>query len=272
LNKIFASPYISNFWCTLLLSLFIAQVSAQSAPSKTTAPSTGTTPSVPTAPSAIIGSGSAERAIKADLQKKLGSAANVKGVITSPVAGIYEVQVGNEIIYTDANTKYLIQGNLIEIASGKNLTEIRQSDLNRIRWADLAPSNALKDVRGNGSRQLAIFADPNCGYCKRLEKAVQSLDNITIYTYLTPILSPDSAVKSKQIWCAADPLKAWHDWMIKDVSPTGKSDCTTPIEKNQALAKTYSVTGTPTLFFTDGTRIPGAAQVSDIEKKLATLK
>ena len=105
-----------------------------------------------------------------------------------------------------------------------------------------------------------------------LSMGCQPLDNITIYTYLIPILSPDSTQKSKQIWCATDPLKAWHDWMINGISPTGKADCTTPIEKNQALAKTYSITGTPTLFFTDGSRIPGAAQVSDIEKKLASLK
>ena len=266
MNRILTAPFLGIFYWPILLLLSISQVNAQSAPVKASAPVVSAAPSVVITPSNV------ERTIKTELQKKLGTSANVKGVVPTPVAGIYEVQVGNEIVYTDATAKYLIQGNLLELASGKNLTEIRQSDLNRIRWADLLPSNALKDVRGNGSRQLAIFADPNCGYCKRLEKALQPLDNITIYTYLIPILSPDSTQKSKQIWCATDPLKAWHDWMINGISPTGKADCATPIEKNQALAKTYSITGTPTLFFTDGSRIPGAAQVSDIEKKLASLK
>ena len=227
MNRILTAQFLRIFYYPILLLLSISQVNAQSAPVKASAPV------VSAAPSVVITPGNVERTIKAELQKKLGTSANVKGVVPTPVAGIYEVQVGNEIVYTDATVKYLIQGNLLELASGKNLTEIRQSDLNRIRWADLLPSNAIKDVRGNGSRQLAIFADPNCGYCKRLEKALQPLDNITIYTYLIPILSPDSTQKSKQIWCATDPLKAWHDWMINGISPTGKADCATPIEKTK---------------------------------------
>ena len=213
-----------------------------------------------------------EQQIRSDLQKKIGSNTKIKSVSLSLIPGIYEVLVGNEVFYTDANSKYLIQGEIIEIATGKNITEQKQADLNRIKWSELNPANALKVVRGNGSRQMAVFSDPNCGYCKRLEKSLQQLDNVTVYTYLIPILSADSTQKSKQIWCAVDPFKAYIDWMINGISPTGKADCATPIEKNQALAKTYSITGTPTLFFTDGSRIPGAAQVSDIEKKLASLK
>ena len=130
----------------------------------------------------------------------------------------------------------------------------------------------MKTVRGNGSRQLAIFSDPNCGYCKRLEKSLQQLDNVTIYTYLIPILGPDSLQKSKQIWCAADPYKAYMDWMINGTAPNGKSDCATPLDKNMAYAKSYGITGTPTLFFTDGSRFPGAVQITDIEKKFSSLK
>ena len=210
--------------------------------------------------------------IKAELQKRLGSTANIKGVSASPVPGLFEVQLNSEIFYTDANAKYLIQGEVIELASGQNLTEKRQADLNRIRWSDLPLSNAIKMVRGNGSRQLAVFADPNCGYCKRLEKTFQQLDNVTVYTFLLPILSADSMQKSKQIWCSADATKAWIDWTINNTTPSGKGDCTTPIDKNLALAKSYGVTGTPTIFFTDGARFPGAVQLSDIEKKFASLK
>lgn len=214
----------------------------------------------------------AELQLKTELQKKLGSNAKVKSVSPAPVAGLYEVLVGNDVFYTDSTGKYLIQGEIIELATGKNITEQRQADLNRIKWADLSPTNAIKTVRGNGNRQLAVFSDPNCGYCKRLEKSLQQLDNVTIYTYLIPILSPDSAQKSKQIWCSADPYKSYIDWMINSVTPSGKSDCITPLDKNMAFAKSYGITGTPTLFFTDGSRFPGAVQITDIEKKFSSLK
>jgi thiol:disulfide interchange protein DsbC len=213
-----------------------------------------------------------EQQIKTELQKKIGAGLKIKTVSPSPLAGVYEVLVGNDLFYTDANSKYLFQGEIIELATGKNITEQRQADLNRIKWAELVPANALKVVRGNGSRQLAIFSDPNCGYCKRLDKALQQLDNVTVYTYLIPILSPDSAQKSKQIWCSPDPQKAYTDWMVNGIAPSGKGDCTTPIDKNMAFAKTYGITGTPTIFFTDGSRYPGAVQISDIEKKFSTLK
>jgi thiol:disulfide interchange protein DsbC len=214
----------------------------------------------------------AEQQLKTDLQKKLGGNAKVRSVSPAPVTGLYEVLVGNDVFYTDSTGKYLIQGEIIELATGKNITEQRQADLNRIKWTDLPPANAIKTVRGNGSRQLAVFSDPNCGYCKRLEKSLQQLDNVTVYTYLIPILSPDSAQKSKQIWCAADPFKAYTDWMINGITPSGKGDCNTPLDKNMAFAKSYGITGTPTLFFTDGSRFPGAVQITDIEKKFSSLK
>ena len=213
-----------------------------------------------------------EQQVRSELQKKIGPNTKIKSVSQSPISGLYEVLVGNEVFYTDANSKYLIQGEIIEITTGKNITEQKQADLNRIKWTELNLSNALKAVRGNGSRQLAIFSDPNCGYCKRLEKSLQQLDNVTVYTFLIPILSADSAQKSKQIWCAADPQKAYVDWMINGIAPSGKSDCSTPLDKNMAFAKTYGITGTPTIFFTDGSRFPGAVQITDIEKKFSSLK
>ena len=219
-----------------------------------------------------VAHGQTEQQLKADLQKKLGANAKVRSVAPAPVGGLFEVLVGNDVFYTDSTGKYLIQGEIIELATGKNITEQRQADLNRIKWTDLAQANAMKTVRGNGSRQLAVFSDPNCGYCKRLEKSLQQLDNVTIYTYLIPILGPDSLQKSKQIWCAADPYKAYMDWMINGTAPNGKSDCATPLDKNMAYAKSYGITGTPTLFFTDGSRFPGAVQITDIEKKFSSLK
>ena len=215
---------------------------------------------------------SSEKQIRSELQKRLGTSANVRNVVASPITGLFEVQVNNEIFYTDSAAKYLIQGEMIELASGTNLTAKRQEDINRIKWSELPQANAFKVVRGNGSRQIAVFSDPNCGYCKRLEKTLQQLDNVTIYNYLIPILSPDSTLKSKQIWCATDRQKVWNDWMLNNITPSGKSDCNNPIDKNLAIAKMYSINGTPTIFFTDGSRFPGAVQLSDIEKKLASLK
>ncbi|WP_197711795.1 DsbC family protein [Polynucleobacter necessarius] len=213
-----------------------------------------------------------EQQIKTEIQKKLGSNAKVRSVAPSPVSGVYEVLVGNDVFYTDGSVKYLIQGEIIELATGKNITEQRQADINRIKWSDLKQANAFKTARGNGSRQMAIFSDPNCGYCKRLEKSLQQLDNVTIYTYLIPILSADSIQKSKQIWCSSDPNKAYMDWMVNGVSPNGKTDCANPLDKNLTYAKSYGITGTPTIFFTDGSRFPSAVQITDIEKKFASLK
>ena len=213
-----------------------------------------------------------EKQIRSELQKRLGTSANVRNITPSPIPGLFEVQINNEILYTDSTAKYLIQGEMIDLATGSNLTAKRQEDVNRIKWSELPQANAIKIVRGNGSRQIAVFSDPNCGYCKRLERTLQQLDNVTIYNYLIPILSADSALKSRQIWCATDQQKAWNDWMLTNITPSGKSDCANPIDKNMAIAKTYGINGTPTIFFTDGSRFPGAVQLSDIEKKLASLK
>jgi thiol:disulfide interchange protein DsbC len=117
---------------------------------------------------------------------------------------------------------------------------------------------------------MVVFADPNCGYCKKLEKTFTEMNNVTIYTFLMPILSADSTTKSKQIWCAADPAKSWVDWMVNGVSPSGKQDCSNPLDKNLALGKSLNISGTPAIFFTDGSRIPGAAGKEMIEKKLAS--
>ncbi len=222
----------------------------------------------------LFGSANAmsEKQIRSELQKRLGTSANVRNITPSPIPGLFEVQINNEILYTDSAAKYLIQGEMIDLATGTNLTSKRQEDVNRIKWSELPQTNAIKIVRGNGSRQIAVFSDPNCGYCKRLEKTLQQLDNVTIYNYLIPILSADSAQKSKQIWCAADQQKVWNDWMLSNITPSGKSDCANPIDKNMAIAKTYGINGTPTIFFTDGSRFPGAVQLSDLEKKLASLK
>ena len=210
----------------------------------------------------------AEQKVKTELQKQLGERAKITAVRGTPVSGLYEVAIGNDVVYADASARYLVQGELIDLKTGINLTEQRSNDLNRIKWSDLPLNDAIKVVRGNGTRQLAVFADPNCGFCKKLEKSFQQLDNVTIYTFLVPLLSADSATKSKQIWCASDRNKAWNAWMLENQTPSGKGECATPLDRNTSLAKKLGVTGTPAMFFTDGSRIAGAVPLAQIEKKL----
>lgn len=209
-----------------------------------------------------------EKKIKEDIQKQLGSRAKVDAVRATPLSGVYEISIGNDVVYTDTNARYLIQGEIVDLKTGINLTEQRSNDLNRIRWADLPLNDAVKVVKGKGTRQLAVFVDPNCGFCKKLEKSFQQMDDVTIYNFLIPILSPDSLTKSQQIWCSSDKAAAWTNWMINAQAPTGKTDCSTPLERNMALAKKWGVNGTPAIFFTDGSRIAGAVPLAQIEKKL----
>lgn len=229
----------------------------------------------------VLGLGVASHAGAADptpakvaesLRKAFGQEVEVKAVTKTPVPGLYEVNVGSQIIYSDATGRYLFNGELLDVQAGTNLTEERLSDLNRIKWSDLPLKQAVKWVKGDGSRHIAVFSDPNCGYCKRLEQTFQEMDNITVHTFLFPILSPDSTLKSRQVWCASDRAKVWRDWMVTRVAPTGASSCSTPIDRNLALGKKLGVSGTPAIFFTDGTRVPGAADAATLERKFASIK
>lgn len=209
--------------------------------------------------------------IKTELQKQFGSKIQIKSINPSPIPGIYEVVANSSIIYVDAQAKFLIQGSITDLKTGVNLTDAREDALNRIQFSELPLQDAVKLVRGDGSRKMAVFADPNCGYCKTLEKSFQTMDNITVYTFLIPILSPDSATKSKAVWCASDPSKAWVNWMTAQMPLPSKTDCPTPLDKNLALAKKLGLSGTPAIFFEDGSRIPGAASKDDLEKKFASI-
>jgi thiol:disulfide interchange protein DsbC len=152
----------------------------------------------------------------------------------------------------------------------KNITEERLQKLSAIKFSELPLALAVKQVRGDGKRVLATFEDPNCGYCKKLARDLAKLDNVTIHTFLYPILSQDSLDKSNRIWCAADRAKAWNDWMIDGKTPGGKGDCdTTAVRKTIELGRKLAISGTPTIFFADGERIPGAVPLARIEEKLA---
>jgi thiol:disulfide interchange protein DsbC len=210
--------------------------------------------------------------LKATLQSRL-SEATIKSVTKSPIAGLYEVNLGSQIIYSDASGDYLLLGDLVDAKTRKNLTEARLSETNRIDFASLPFNNAVKVVKGNGARKIAVFSDPNCPYCKQLETTLKSMDNITVYTFLYPVLSPDSTTKSKSIWCSADRAKAWEAWMQNRQAPTAPGTCdTTALEKNLALGQSMNVSGTPTVFLADGRRLPGAVPADELDKALSSVR
>jgi len=207
--------------------------------------------------------------LKTTLQQRLGSDATIKGITKSPIAGLYEVNLGAQIIYSDANGDYLLLGDLVDAKTRRNLTEARLNDLNRIDFASLPLANAVKVVKGNGSRRIAVFSDPNCPYCHQLENTLKSIDNVTVYTFLYPVLSQDSTAKAKSIWCSADRAKAWESWMLQRQTPSAAGTCNTAaIDSNLSLGAKMNVTGTPTIFLADGRRLPGAVQADRLDREL----
>jgi len=208
-----------------------------------------------------------EAIIKRTLEGRFGGV-KVDAVAKTPYLGLYEVRMESEIIYTDEKMNYIFSGNIIDGKNMQNLTEKRLRDLSSIKWGDLPLDTAVKTVRGTGKRMVAVFSDPNCPYCKRFEKDLAKVDNITIYTFLYPILSQDSLDKTKGVWCSADKSKAWNDLMLNGTVPA-TARCDTPIERTLELGRKYRVTGTPTLFFTNGERVPGAVPAEQVEKLLA---
>jgi thiol:disulfide interchange protein DsbC len=223
---------------------------------------------------ASLGSASAqEAAIRKNLAERLPAFAKIDEVSKTGMNGLYEVRVNdNDIFYTDADGSYLIQGILIDTKAKRNLTEERIEKLSAIDFAALPLKDAFTVVHGNGKRKMAVFEDPNCGYCKRFERDMQKVNDVTMYMFLYPILGPDSVEKSKSIWCAKDKGKVWQDLMVRDITVPKASCDTSVLERNVALGKKHKITGTPTLFFVDGTRVPGAINAQQVEKYLTEAK
>jgi thiol:disulfide interchange protein DsbC len=214
-----------------------------------------------------------EANIKKAIEPRLGGA-KIESVKETPYAGLYELRVAGDILYTDKKGEYLIVGHVYDAKSSQDLTRARIEDINRIKFSDLPLDSAIKQVKGDGKRVIAVFEDPNCGYCKRLRQTtLKTMDNVTIYTFLYNILSEDSIVRSRNIWCSADRGKAWDDWMINGkAAPAAPADCQAPNDKVLALGQKLHVQGTPAIFFTDGSRIPGAVDQKTLEAKLSSLK
>ena len=213
-----------------------------------------------------------EATIRKNLSERLPNMPKINEVSKTPMPGLFEVRMGNDIMYSDAEGNFLIQGALMDVRQKRNLTEERMDKLSAVPFEQLPLKNTFSQVRGNGKRKLVVFADPNCGYCKRFEKDLQKLDNVTIQHVLYPILGEDSKTKSKNIWCAKDKAKAWNDWMINGITPPAASCDTAAVEANVEFGKKNRITGTPTLFFADGTRVVGAVPLAQIENQLGQTK
>ncbi len=202
-----------------------------------------------------------KKAVEVNLEGK------VDAVKKLPYLGLYEVQVGNDIVYANESGSHIIIGSIIDTKAKQNLTQARINQISAIKFADLPFDMAVKTVRGNGKRVLATFEDPNCGYCKKLARELQSLDNITIYTFMIPILAADSADKARAVWCAPDRSKAWFELMLSGTVPAAGT-CDAPTDKVLALSQRLKVNGTPAIFLSNGERIPGFVPAAKLEEKL----
>lgn len=210
-----------------------------------------------------------EALIRKNMKERMPQIHPIDEVRRTPMPGLFELRVdGTDIYYTDVAGNFLLQGQLIDTRTQRNLTEERQQKISAIDFASLPLKDAITMVRGKGERKLAIFEDPNCGYCKRFERELQKADNITVYLFLYPILGKDSVEKSKAIWCAKEPGKTWQDWMVRDQTPGAASCDTSAIKRNVEYGQKMKITGTPTLVFIDGTRVPGAIELAQVEKLL----
>lgn len=211
-----------------------------------------------------------EAAIRKALADRMPELPKIDEISKTPIPGIYELRMGTDIFYSDENGNHLFEGAILDTRNQVNLTKARVDKLTAIDFATLQPKDAMVFKQGTGARKVAVFADPNCGYCKKIERDLLSLKDVTIYTYLLPILGQDSTKKSRDIWCTKDNAKAWRAWMIDNVTPTksmGACD-TTALDRNLELARRYKITGTPAVVFEDGTRAPGAIPVDQIEKRI----
>jgi thiol:disulfide interchange protein DsbC len=207
-----------------------------------------------------------EAKVKDTLKKNHPEIGTVDKVYKSKILGLYEVAADGQLFYTDEKVQYLIVGSIIELKSGRNLTDERSRKLFAVDFDKLPFEIAVKKVKGNGQRKMAYLTDPNCGYCKKLESELKNVDNVTLYRFLYPLFA-GSDEKVRDILCTGDPNKTWEDWMVNGVQPP-VGNCATQTEKVLELGKKMHVHGTPTLIFADGLQIPGYLPAAELEKAL----
>jgi thiol:disulfide interchange protein DsbC len=210
-----------------------------------------------------------DASIRKNLAERLPDFPKIDEITKTALPGIYELRIGTDVLYTDENGEHLIEGQLIQTKTRTNLTEARISKLTAIDFKSLPLKDAIVWKNGNGDRKLVVFADPNCGYCKKFERDLLEVKNVTVYTFLYPILGADSSQKSQAIWCAKDKTSAWRDWMTKGTAVTDSPACdSSALQRNVALGRKYRINGTPGLVFEDGKHMPGALGAEQVEKQL----
>jgi len=213
----------------------------------------------------------ADEDVLREIMKKTYPELPIKGIEKTKFNDLYEVYIGGQIIYTNETFDFLIvEGRVVDPKTKIDLTDLRLEELTRINFKDLPLSDAIKVVKGNGKRKIAIFSDVDCPYCKQLEKKeLSNMDNITIYTFLYPLaIHPEAEEKSKKIWCAKDRAKAWSEYIFKDKLPKNPGDCKTPINKIVKLGKDLGISSTPTIILSNGKRVPGAIPYKQLEEYL----
>ena len=211
-----------------------------------------------------------EAAIRKTIAERMPDFPKIDEISKTPIPGVYEIRLGAEIFYSDEHGHYMFQGHLVDTKTRRSLTEARISKLTAIDFASLPLKDAIVWKQGNGERKMAVFADPNCGYCKTFERDLRQVKNVTVYTFLYPILGGDSPDKSRDIWCSRDNTKAWRDWMLDGAHPVramGPCDAAA-LQRNTAFGRKHKINGTPAVLFEDGQRVPGALSVEQIEKQL----
>lgn len=213
-----------------------------------------------------------EAAVRRMMEDKLRGGGQLESVQKAPFGELYEVVVrspeGPQVYYVDGGANVIIAGQMIEAKSGRNLTEERQRKLNAIKWSSLPFSEAVTTTRGTGRRKIAVFSDPNCPYCKRLEKDLAKLDDITVHIFLYPVIKPESVAQTKSVWCSSNRSKAWSDLMLRDIQPAAKPDCDTPVEKLVVLGRNLGANSTPTWFLENGERYQGALPLDEVTRLL----
>jgi len=197
--------------------------------------------------------------------------AQISSVKKTPYSGLFEVYLDGQVLYVDAQAKYVFAGDVIDMKNRRNLTRARLNQLQAVNWDTLPLNNALKTVKGNGARKLVVFSDVDCPYCRKFEAELAKVDNITVYTFLYPIegLHPKAVQTSKQIWCAPDRNKAWDDYITSSSVPSNDGKCANPVDETIALAAKLKISGTPTIIFANGQRVPGMVPAAQLEKLLA---
>ncbi len=211
-----------------------------------------------------------EADLRQAFQKKFPQA-TIESVSSTPFSGIYEVVFNGQIAYTDEKLSLVFIGTLYDMrgAERRNLTQERGAQL-AAQSLEQSKALAVKRVRGNGKRVIYTFEDPNCSYCRKLQKELVKINDVTIYTFLWPILSADSVAKSKMVWCAKDRGKAWDDLMSRGIAPQNDGKCANPLAKSAELAQRFGVRGTPAVYLTDGRQIGGFLEAAKLEQALVS--